>query len=295
MSSLSPIQTDLQSSDRYLPLSGEGSGFVHRKWKSIFEESGLCRLEDFFSVSGNALSKPGLGKRYRARLDLTRDGKILSVFLKRYSGEHLRNLLQRWFEDGERTAIALREVHVANALEKIEIATFKPLAWGSSGNWGTTQNSFLVMSQVEGDSIERWLPQQNFSSSVESWRKRLHLVEQLAAFSRRLHESGWFHRDLYLCHIFIVEGSGKFELALVDLARMFRPRWRVERWQIKDLAQLNFSAPTKYFSRTMRLRFAKVYFGVDRFSPTHKNLIRKIAQRSEKIARRELRKAIVLQ
>lgn len=283
-------RADFEWNERYLPLPGGGTGFVHSNWKSDFEKAGLRTLADFFSVIGHPLSKPGLGKRYRAQIDLTRDGETQRVFLKRYDGETSRNLFQRWREDGERMAIALREVRVANALAKIGLATFEPLAWGWQGNWGTSQKSFLVMSPVPGESLERWLPQQNFAPTVEGWRKKIRLVEQAAHFSKRLHESGWFHRDYYLCHIFIMEKEGDFQLALVDLARMFQPRWRKRRWQIKDLAQLNFSAPKNYFSRTVRLRFAKIYLGVGRLTPAHKTLLRTIAERSEKIALRERRR-----
>jgi heptose I phosphotransferase len=285
-----PTHSAAENEQGFISLPGEGRGFVQREWQSAFAQAGLVRVEDFFSVHGNSLSKPGLGKRYRARLEVTRDGETRAVFLKRYEGESTRNLLQRLWEDGERSAVALREVRVARTLETVGIDTFKPLAWGWQGSRGTSQKSFIVMSQVTGDSLERWVPRQNFSATNESWRKKQQLVQQLAQFSKQLHESGWFHRDFYLCHIFIAETDGKIQLALVDLARMFRPRWRVERWRIKDLAQLNFSAPKKYFSRTLRLRFCKIYLGASRLSPAHKKLLRRIARRSEKIAQRESRR-----
>jgi heptose I phosphotransferase len=267
--------------------SGEEQFFIQREWEPAFAAAGLSHLKEFFSVKGRALSKPGLGKRYRAQLELARDGITHSVFLKRYQGETLRNLLQRWSEDGERSAIALREVRVALVLDKLGIETFRPLAWGCQDAWGTNQKSFLVMSQVRGDSLERWLSQRTFSSTKEDWREKKQLVEGLARFAKRIHENGWFHRDFYLCHIFISEIGGEFHFALVDLARMFRPRWRVERWQIKDLAQLDFSAPTEIFSRTSRLRFLKSYFGVNRLTSAQKTLVRKISRKSRKIRQRE--------
>ena len=141
------------------------------------------------------------------------------------------------------------------------------------------------MSQVPGNSMEHWL-----TGADLDWQKKRQLIEQLAIFAGQLHGSGWFHRDFYLCHIFINEFNGTYQLALVDLARMFRPRWRVNRWRIKDLAQLNYSASPQHFSRAMRLRFARFYFGVDRLTASHKQLLRKVAQRSAGIARRELRK-----
>jgi len=282
MSFTSPMQVESEFESRYVPLSGGGSGCVHSNWKSDFEKAGLQTWDDFFSALGQPLSKPGLGKRYRAQLEFRQGNQTTLVFLKRYEGETRRHLFQRWLEDGERSAVALREVCVANALEKIGIATFTPLAWGWQGDWGANQKSFLVMSQVPGNSVERWLVNTDLN-----WRKKIRLVEQLADFAKRLHESGWFHRDFYLCHIFINESNGAHQLALVDLARMFRPHWRITRWQIKDLAQLNFSAPTQYFSRTMRLRFAKHYFGWRRLNGTNKSLLRKIIAKTEAISRRD--------
>jgi serine/threonine protein kinase len=285
MNSSSSRQTTLNENAPPIPLTGSGAGFVAADWKSIFEKAGLRTLEDFFPISGKALSKPGLGKRYRAQLELKNGTETVSVFYKRYDGESWRNFLQRWFEDGANNAIACREVRVADTLEKIGVATFKPLAWGWSEDSGVAQKSFIVMSQVQGESLERWVANANLQ-----WPEKLRLVEQLAGLAKKLHQSGWFHRDFYLCHIFIRETDGAYQLALVDLARMFRPRWRANRWQTKDLAQLNFSTPLKYFSRTLRLRFAKFYLGVERLSPAHKSLLLKIARRSESIARRESRK-----
>jgi heptose I phosphotransferase len=282
--------TQSRTAGPYLPLAGEGYGSVHPEWKSVFHDSGLRQIDDFFAVTGTALSKPGLGMRYRARLDLVQNGKRVSVFLKRYAGEPLKSRLQRWFEDGERHAIAFREMHVANALERIGIRTFKPLAWGCRGGWGKQQKSFIVMSQVQGESLERWLPRQTELHSRAGWTRKVQLVEQLADFASRLHRNGWFHRDFYLCHIFIQDRGGSFELALVDLARMFQPRWRANRWRIKDLAQLNFSAPEEFVSRAMRMRFAKHYFGCARLTPAHKAMVRQILRRTERMRRRESRK-----
>ncbi len=49
---------------------------------------------------------------------------------------------------------------------------------------------------------------------------------------------------------------------LTDLQRVFRPRLRGERWLIKDLASLNYSAPAGLIARADRLRWLKRYLGV---------------------------------
>jgi hypothetical protein len=51
------------------------------------------------------------------------------------------------------------------------------------------------------------------------------------------------HRDLYASHIFADRRGGRTDLYLIDLARVFRPRWRLRRWRVKDLAQLKYSMP----------------------------------------------------
>ncbi|MEO6035432.1 MAG: lipopolysaccharide kinase InaA family protein [Verrucomicrobiota bacterium] len=281
----SPAPMPLENVNDFVPLPGNGTGFIHSSWARILESNGLRSLDDFFKVAGTSLSKPGLGKRYRAQIELKNGGKSAVVFLKRYNGESWRGLWRRRFEDHEASAIALREVFVAQALQKLGINTFLPLAWGWRGPWGPSQKSFVLMSRVEGESLENWVPKR-FANARDTWRKKIGLIESLAQFSQRLHGSGWFHRDFYLCHIFIHEAGGGDQLALVDLARMFRPRWP-RRWLIKDLAQLNFSAAPEFFSKTLRLRFAQKYFGTGRFSDEDKIVLRKIIRRTEKMRRRE--------
>ncbi len=290
MSNSLPNQIKRPESENDSRLAGAGKGFVDPAWQSVFLENGFGSVEDFFNATGKALSKPGLGKRYRARLELNRDGQTCSVFYKRYAGEKFRALIQRWFEDGARLPIAAREVRVAEALQDIGITTFKPLAWGWRGGWGVSQKSFIVMSGLEGKSLERWLEESPFSQSHVDWIKKKNLIREAADLARRLHQAGWFHRDFYLCHIFVRNRGAAFKLSILDLARVFRPRWRVERWLVKDLAQLNYSTPHEQFSRTMRIRFAKIYFGCVHLTPSQKSLLRKIARRSEFLSERDLRK-----
>jgi hypothetical protein len=62
------------------------------------------------------------------------------------------------------------------------------------------------------------------------------------------------------------------------------PRWREERWRIKDLASLDFSAPAGWFTATDRLRFYKQYRGIRRLSRIDRPLIGRILKKSHRIA-----------
>lgn len=71
---------------------------------------------------------------------------------------------------------------------------------------------------------------------------------------RRLHRAGWVYRDMYWNHVF----SCADDLYLVDVERAFRPRFRFERWVVKDLAGLLASVPVDApLTRSECLRFLR--------------------------------------
>jgi hypothetical protein len=75
-----------------------------------------------------------------------------------------------------------------------------------------------------------------------------------------LHGSGLVYRDLYWNHVFadgLAPGSG---LVFLDVERVFRPWWRLQRWQVKDLAGLASSFPGRVPLR-VATRFLRVYLG----------------------------------
>ena len=94
-------------------------------------------------------------------------------------------------------------------------------------------------------------------------RMKKELINALADLVRKFHETGYFHRDLYFAHIFLGENG---EFYLIDLQRTFKPKFSAFRYRVKDIAQLYYSAPGKYFSRADRLRFYLRYTGKTRLT-----------------------------
>ena len=72
------------------------------------------------------------------------------------------------------------------------------------------------------------------------------LTTCLGGLVGRLHAAGCAHRDLYASHVFLHETDQALHLSLIDLARVFRPRWRMRRWQVKDVAQVKYSMPARW-------------------------------------------------
>lgn len=80
-------------------------------------------------------------------------------------------------------------------------------------------------------------------------------LEAILAVVVGLHRAGWYHRDLYLCHLVVgLEG----QLWVLDLGRARHQPHPRRRWFVKDLAALELSAPARV-SRAARLRWLKAW------------------------------------
>lgn len=69
------------------------------------------------------------------------------------------------------------------------------------------------------------------------------LTTVIAPFVRRFHDAGLVHRDLYWNHLHAAALDDPAPPVLLDVERVFEPRWRHRRWRIKDLAGLLSSLP----------------------------------------------------
>ena len=101
---------------------------------------------------------------------------------------------------------------------------------------------------------------------------------QVAPLVRRLHDLGWFHRDLYWNHLYTA-GLDQSP-SLIDVERTFRPLCRRRRWQIKDLASLLSSTPPG-LPRAAPLRFLRAYLG--RGGRLDRRLLRAILRKARRI------------
>jgi heptose I phosphotransferase len=177
------------------------------------------------------------------------------------------------------------EYRIATALLQAGIPVPAPLAWGWRGHPHQRQ-SFVILQAVPGEPAEVWATRLSADGPAESWHHKRRMVMALADLARRFHALGFRHRDFYLNHVFVSGSARTMELSLIDLQRVFRPRWRSQRWQVKDLAQLNFSATREAFSQTLRLRFFCHYLGVQSLKPEHKRLLHRILRKTRSMARR---------
>jgi serine/threonine protein kinase len=260
--------------------------FIDPAYKTGFERLGFASIEAVFAFgAGRNLTKENLAS-YRSRIEFKIESPAVTVFLKRYDNPPIMTQLKNWFSAKKRVSCALAEVEAAQKLAAMGINTPRMTAWGQL--WGVffEKRSFAAIEEIrEGQSLERSLPGFfNESTTKENLVLRRQFIRQLAIFIRKFHDTGYRHRDLYLCHIFRVP-DGRFYL--IDLARAFKPAIFSEIYRIKDVAQLHYSAPAKYFSKTDRLRFLRAYLGREKLGAGDKNFARRVVSKAMRMARHD--------
>lgn len=271
---------------------------VSQSAATLLESAGLESLEDLFAWSeGERLDKPGLEEwRQRWRIRLTDgQGQRRTLFLKRFDRPPLRRQWERW-----RLAPALSTAGIewrnASELARAGVRAAEAAAFGERMIGPIESRSAILLGAAPGESLEKWVPAYLPPAGQDpDPAKRRRLIDGLARFVARLHATGFVHRDLYLCHIFFdaaraaQDADCESAFCLIDLQRVFRPRWRGRRWAVKDLAALDFSTPADRVSGRERLRFLCRYVRHCGGFGSARSLASGVAVRSARMARRSAR------
>jgi heptose I phosphotransferase len=275
------------SGQRFVEISE--SFFIDADYEHAFNELALRSIEAIFAFDGGSnLSKSGL-PRHRSRLRFETNSPKAAMFLKRYDRPPILVQLKNWLSAGRRVSTCSLDVTAAQNLSAAGINTPKTIVYGDE--WGTffEKRSFIITESIpSAESLEKELPDCFYGPpTAEKLKLRRDFITRLATFVRTFHGTGYRHRDLYLCHIFYTN-SGQFYL--IDLARAFKPKLFSERFRIKDIAQLFYSAPGRYFSTTDRLRFYLRLGDKRKLDPADKVFILKVINKAKRMAKHDVKR-----
>ena len=274
------------NSQKFIEISE--SFFVDCDYQAAFEKLGLISIDDIFSFNaGKNLAKNNLAK-YRSRLQFETGQPPKTIFLKRYNKPPILTQIRNWFSSHSRKSFGFLDFDSAEKLSAMGINTPKTIAYGQQ--WGIffEKKSFIATEKIpNAESLERKLPDCFTNSATpENLKPRRKFIAQLGIFVRKFHKTNYRHRDLYLSHIFY---SDKGQFYLIDLSRAFKPIFSAGRYRIKDIAQLNYSSPGRYFSKTDRLRFYMAMTGRKKLTGKDKTFIRKVISKTKRIAKHDIR------
>ncbi len=279
--------------ERYRSLADD-QGVIHKQFYPRLKREGLDHLEGVFRYQqGEALTKPGLGYRERIRIELNTDkADPVVIYLKRFGRPPLKERIGRYLTHRTPLAIGAYDFSMAQRLARIGVAVPRPIAWGGDyDGWGERRSFAMIEELPRGQALSRLLsgeePDRHGYRLLEDKRE---LTRQLARLAAEMHGGGYCHRDLYLCHVFLCKDRQDEEfLALIDLQRVFQPRYNFWRWRVKDLSQLCYSA-RQFASRTEMMRFMHDYLERNRLDQEDKKLVRAVYAKARRIEKRQLRK-----
>ncbi|MAE63236.1 MAG: hypothetical protein CMJ18_03105 [Phycisphaeraceae bacterium] len=254
---------------------------IHEDYVDLLAAEGLDAFDALMSARGEAdLDKPGLD-RWRQRLQLAVGGRRL--YLKRFDRPPASTRMSLRFHGFKSPAAC--EWHWLERVRDLGVAAPTPVACGGDK---AEDRSLLLIDEVPGTSLEKWLPARGPAADRATRRRISNAVADLAA---RLHEAGLFHRDFYTAHLFVDESDERgIGLSLIDLQRMIEPRIRSRRWRIKDLSALNYSVCPDQATSTDRVRWFRRYRSIDRLTASDKRTIRDVVAKTRRVERHDVKK-----
>ena len=256
-----------------------------------FRANRLAGFQISLDNAAENLTKDNLA-RFRSRLqfeiELLDSPQPTTVFLKRYDSPPVSKQIRNWLSARSRKSCAYLECTAITELNAAGIGVPKVISYGEQRGRIFEKRSFILTEKISNaESIERKLPDCfNEPTTKENLRLRREFIARLTSFVKKFHETDYRHRDLYFSHIFY-DDAGRF--FLIDLARAFKPIALKQRFRVKDLAQIYFSAPGRHFSRTDRLRFYIGYTGRHRLTRTDKAIMRQVIHKVEQMALHDMR------
>jgi len=261
--------------------------FIDPVYKNGLAQLGLDSLDAVFEFqSGKNLIKNDLAP-HRGRLEFQIEFPQTSLFLKRYNHPPVLAQVKNWIASKKRISCAYAESQSITKLHELGINVPEMIACGQKGGM-FEHRSFIIIEKIkDAQSLEKKLPDCfDNPSTYENLKLRREFIKKLAIFIKKFHDTGYRHRDLYLCHIF-QNRAGDFYL--IDLARAFKPAIFVESYRIKDLAQLYYSSPAMYFSKTDRMRFLLTYLGHQKLTSADKAIVKKIKNKANRMSHHDIK------
>ncbi|HBC87419.1 MAG TPA: hypothetical protein DCZ94_10730 [Lentisphaeria bacterium] len=255
-----------------------GKLLVNEEFSELLASNGIDSFERLWNISGEPV-KNVLKTRGTAKVMLKSDGGRgrIETYIKRFRPESIKEKLKNIVSfRPNRYPGALNEWNAIIEFHRNDLPTMLPVACGIEGG-----NSCIL---TLGISDYRRASELFAEFAGKERSRRRKLIRRIAELAGGMHSARLAHQDFYLVHMFVREKEGD-KAYLIDLQRVVFGNDFSERWRVKDLAQLLYSAG-KTVSMTDKLYFWKIYTGIAGARLFRdKALIKKIFRKASAIGR----------
>ncbi|TET38242.1 MAG: hypothetical protein E3J72_03705 [Planctomycetota bacterium] len=231
-------------------------------YEKFLDENGLKGFDDFYNLEPDAVVKRVRDERATMRVKLKSGGGERIFYLKRTVYNPLLEAARTVLKWTKQFNNMVHEFEACRRFLEAGLPTAVPVAAGRRGSIRRVETFCLSAGLGETEKLEDYAPKR-FSPPLDGGRirEKHSLAKKIGRLARKMHDSGFNHRDFYLCHVHrFVDGGG---LAILDLNRAaFFPGGVLGRWVVKDLAALDAGpVPDGVLHATDRLRCFKSYLG----------------------------------
>lgn len=198
--------------------------------------------ETFRAVARRRTSRVLLGER--------------AYFLKMHQGVGWGEIFKNWTTLRAPVVSARNEFQACQTLAAAGIRAPVVAAFGERNRNPAERQSFVLTDEITGHTSLEDLVAARPLTSAEQRR----LLTAVAHFTRDFHAQGMIHRDYYICHLWLRDGTlQQPQLTVIDLHRAVQFRQIPERWLVRDLAALLFSVMDLPLQPRAWLRFVRLY------------------------------------
>lgn len=214
----------------------------------------LWRGQDPFAAAFAIEGETFRALEQRQTLAFTANGR--RYFIKRHRGTTYSEILKNLLSLRLPVVSARNEYRAIRRLQELGLSAPVVAAYGRRGLLPGSLESFLVTEDVGTHAtLEDYC--RPWNTQAPGFAEKRALLEEIADISHVLHSNGVCHRDYYLCHF--LRRSAALPLTVIDLHRALVKTRLDERWIIKDIAGLYFSAMDAGLTRNDLFRFMRSY------------------------------------
>lgn len=263
-------------------------------WEDILRAHDLIAMERVYGVDGGKIAARSGSTEVR-ELRIETGSFVRTIFMKKYWARRSSQLWSGFFRGTffGRSKVR-REYENLARLREWGFDAPQPVSYGEERCAGWLTRSYLISEGIPDPTpLHVFIRDRLASLPREAARRtRRQLIEQLAAYTRRLHERRFVHHDYFWRNI-LLAGSDLKHFFLIDAhkGRRWFP-WEELGSRAKDLAALQAPAP-RFFRRTEMMRFLLCYRNHSKLDAEDKKLIRLTIRLAEPMREKQLRRTLV--